>query len=136
MQFKCKNEGIDFRIKDFTGKFEGKDDLDRPFSITYGDYSKYPGATFSNKTSSCLCRSKDLLIGPNGDIYKCHRDLYAREFPLANILEDSFEIKNSFNNCSKFGNCHPCDVKVKTSPKQKLGHTSVEIKFKNSKENE
>jgi len=133
MQFRCKNEEIDFRIKDFTGKFEGKDDFENPFSITYGNYSKYPSAAFSNETSSSLCKASELLIGPKGNVYKCHRDLYAREFPIGNILDDSFEIEEKFRECHEFGSCHPCDVKVKTDSKQRLGHTSVEIKLEGDK---
>jgi len=41
---------------------------------------------------------------------------------------EEFQIENKFRECSKYGQCHPCDVKVKTNFKQELGHTSVEIK--------
>ena len=37
-------------------------------------------------------------------------------------------VKNEFRKCEKYGQCHPCDVKLKTNYKQELGHTSVEIK--------
>ena len=136
MQFRCKNEGIEFRIKDFTGKFEGEDDFGTPFSITYGDYSKYPSSAFSKNTSDSLCKTGELLIGPDGDVYKCHRDLYAEEFSVGNLLDSSFKIEWIFRECNKYGNCHPCDVKVKTDSKQKVGYTSVEIKFRDSGEND
>jgi len=128
MQFLCRSEGIDFRVKDFTGKYEGVDDFGRPFSITYGNYSKYPGSVFQPTTQSCLCRTSELLIGPNGDVYKCHRDLYNGEFPIGNIKNPAFKVNYKFRECGKYGNCHPCDVKVKTNHKQEVGHTSVEIK--------
>jgi len=135
MQFRCRNAGIDFRVKDFTGKFEGVDDSGKPFSITYGNYSKYPEATFSpDKTKECLCKPSELLIGPNGDVYRCHRDLYAEEEAIGNITMQDFKIKDEFRPCKNYGKCHPCDVKVKTNYKQELGHTSVEIKcIKNKK---
>jgi radical SAM protein with 4Fe4S-binding SPASM domain len=128
MQFLCINEGVEFRVKDFTGKYEGVDDSGRPFSITHGDYSKYQDSTFRQETKDCLCKTSELLIGPNGDVYRCHRDMYSGEGGVGNILDPSFEIKDEFRPCSKYGQCHPCDVKVKTDHKQQLGHTSVEIK--------
>ncbi len=120
MQFRCRDEGIDFRLKEFTGIYKREN---------YGDYSKYPGAVFSKKgTKKCLCKTSELLIGPDASVYRCHRDLYAEEFAIGNLLDPEFEIKDEFRTCTQYGNCHPCDVKVKTNYKQELGHTSVEIK--------
>ncbi len=119
MQFKCKDAKIDFRVKEFTGKY--KKDL-------YGDYSKYPNAVYSENLRSCLCKTSELLIGPNGNVYRCHRDLFEEENPIGNITDPDFQIKNEFRACSNYGHCHPCDTKVKTDYKQELGHTSVEIK--------
>lgn len=127
MQFMCLDEGVLFRTKDFTGIFSGKDDFGNPFSITYGDYSKYPGSTFQESPKKCLCRTSELLIGPNGDVYKCHRDLYSEEFPIGNIL-GNLNLAFEFRECARYGNCHPCDVKLKTNYQQELGHTSVDIK--------
>jgi len=117
MQFMCKDEGIDFRVKDFTGEYKGE---------MYGDYSKYPKAV-SGFLKSCKCKTSELLIGPNGDAYKCHRDLYKQEFPIGNITDTHFKIEDKFRECNNYGECHFCDIKLKTSNKQKLGHTSVEI---------
>jgi len=128
MQFRCLDAGIIFRTKDFTGKFEGIDDNQNPFSITYGNYSKYPGSVFQESTKSCSCRTSELLMGPNCNVYKCHRDLYAEEFPIGNLLDDNFQAKYRFRPCSKYGQCHPCDVKLTTNHKQQLGHTSVDIR--------
>jgi len=128
MQFRCLNEGIDFRIKDFLGLYEGKDRFGNFFSILYGDYSAYPDSIFQEKTQKVLCRTPELLIGPDGNAYKCHRDLYAQEFPIGNITSLDFKIEYKFRQCNKYGDCHPCDVKVKTSHKQELGYTTVNIK--------
>ncbi|MEK6875342.1 MAG: radical SAM protein [Nanoarchaeota archaeon] len=128
MQFRCRDSQIDFRIKDFTGKFEGVDDLGRPFSIIYGDYSKYPDSAFQNKTRNCDCKTSEFLIGPNGNIYRCHRDLYSEEFTIGNIADSKFQIEEGFKSCDKYGECHPCDVKTKTNYQQQFGHSSVEIK--------
>ena len=119
MQFICRDKGIDFRVKEFTGEYRG--DL-------YGDYSRYPGAVFNNETRTCLCRTSELLIGVNGNVYRCHRDLYAEENPIGNLGDPDFQIEDIFRKCDRFGECHPCDVKLKTNYRQKLGHTSVEIK--------
>jgi sulfatase maturation enzyme AslB (radical SAM superfamily) len=118
MQFRCREAGIDFRLKEHTGFYKGE---------LYGDYSKYLGAVNSN-AKSCLCKNSDLLFGPNGNIYKCHRDLYVEENPVDNIMNPNLQIDSKFRSCDKYGHCHPCDVKVKTNYKQELRHTSVEIK--------
>ncbi len=128
MQFLCKNKEVEFRVKDYTGKYEGKDDTGRPFSITYGNYAKYPGAAFGENKRQAMCKTSELLIGPNANVYRCHRDMYSAENPVGNLLDASFTIKDEFRPCSSYGDCHPCDVKAKTNFKQELGHTSVEIK--------
>jgi len=127
MQFICRDSGIDFRLKDFTGKYEGKDDNENSFSITYGNYSKYSDSVFQEKTKNCLCKTTELLIGPDGGAYRCHRDLYAEQFSIGKINNPDFQVKDIFRPCGKYGQCHPCDVKVKTNYKQEIGHTSVEI---------
>ena len=118
MQFRCKDEDIEFRLKEYTGLYKGE---------VYGDYSKYPNASFSDKLKNCLCKTSELLISPDGNVYRCHRDVFSEENPIGNITKD-FEL-DTFRKCDKYGQCHPCDVKVKTNYKQELGHTSVEIKM-------
>ncbi len=119
MQFICKDARIDFRLKDFTGSYKGE---------IYGDYSKYPESVNNEKLKFCLCKTSELLIGPDGQVYRCHRDLFSEENPIGNILDNRFKIEDKFRPCYKYGQCHPCDIKVKTNYKQGLGHTSVEIK--------
>lgn len=128
MAVKCRNDGISFRPKSFTGVYSGTDDLGRPFSILHGNYSKYPGCTLNNELKSCMCKTGEFILGPDGSVYRCHRDLFSEEFPIGNITNPNFELQDSFRPCNKYGQCHPCDVKVKTNYKQELGHTSVEIK--------
>ncbi len=118
MQFRCRDIGIDFRLKEFVGEYKKE---------LYGDYSKYPKAVNNKGLRSCLCKTSELLIGPNGDVYKCHRDLFSEEFPIGNITNQNFLIQSKYRECDKYGECHPCDVKVKTNYKQQLGHTSVNI---------
>ncbi len=128
MSLKCKNVGLNFREKSFLGIYEGNDDLGRPFSITYGDYSKYPGAIFGKKSLNSMCKTSDLLINPEGDIYRCQRDILLTENSIGNLLNSNFQLSNKFRPCHNYGQCHPCDVKVRTDYKQKFGHTGVEIK--------
>lgn len=128
MAIRCRNLGVSFRPKSYTGKFEGIDDNGKNFSITYGNYSKYNHSAFnSTKILECMCKTTELLIGPNGDVYRCHRDLFSEQNSIGNITSPGFEIQDISRPCNLYGRCHPCDVKVKTNYKQELGHTSVKI---------
>lgn len=116
----CLKIGIDFRIKEFLGKWNGK---------LYGTF-KYAGSVCGNETKHCECRTTELLVDPAGYIYKCHSDLYNGRNPFAHILDENFteEDIDKFRTCNFFGDCNPCDVKVKTNRFQIFGHTSVEIR--------
>jgi len=127
---RARNEGIDFRTKEFLGNYKGK---------LYGQY-KYPRACtssveqFSDQINfpdnpAVQCRTTELLIGPDGSVYRCHHDLYNAYQPIGHILDADFQIKDEFLSCSNYGHCNPCDIKVKTNRLQQFGHTSVEIKF-------
>jgi hypothetical protein len=115
---KCLSLGIDFRMKDFLGKFKGK---------MYGKF-KYPESVGNKIKKSCLCRIPELIIGPDCSVYKCHRDLYGGHLPIGNILDNSFEIEDKFRKCFSFGDCNPCDVKIKTNRFEAYGYCSAEIK--------
>lgn len=114
---KCSSSGIDFRVKEFLGKFDGK---------LYGKYF-YPEAVSGNIKKKCSCRNSELIIGPDASIFKCHHDLYRSRHNVGNLLSQDFEIQDIFRDCCDFGNCNPCDIKIKTNRFQKFGHTSVEI---------
>jgi hypothetical protein len=116
-QADCLKLGIDFRTKEFLGIYEGK---------IYGNYL-YPDAVFSENLKNCFCKTTELLIDPFGDVFRCHHDLYNKLNPLGNILGSNFNIQDISRPCSSFGNCNPCDVKVKNNYKQEFGHTSVSI---------
>jgi len=109
--------GVDFRTKTFLGNHEG---------VLWGEY-RYPGA-LSGQCMDVECRTTELLVAPNGDIHRCHRDLYAGESRVANILDDELEIEFPFRPCSKFGCCNPCDQKLKNNRFQVFGACSVEIR--------
>ncbi|MDD2367009.1 MAG: radical SAM protein [Desulfuromonadaceae bacterium] len=113
----CIGLGIDFRTKEFLGEYDG---------IMYGSYS-YPGAFDKKGVKNVRCRTSELIIGPGGDVFRCHSDLYDGFSPVGNILDPDFYIDESFRSCERYGFCNPCDVKLKTDRFQVYGHTSVEI---------
>jgi len=114
---KCSAAGIDFRTKEFLGYHNG---------ILYGTY-RYPHAAGASSYKRCRCLTSELLIGPGGSVFRCHRDLYANTGALGHILDEDFKIRPAFIPCSHYGDCNPCDVKIKTNRHQVYGHTSVEI---------
>ena len=75
------------------------------------------------------CRTTELLIDSEGSIFRCHADLYSGKNKIGSFLDPEFEIEDEFRDCSDFGHCNPCDVKVKTNRFQQYGHTSVEIEM-------
>ena len=109
--------GIDFRLKEMLGEYKGR---------MYGRF-KYPNA-LSKRSRRIQCKSTELLIAPDGGIHKCHRDLYAGENQLGNLLDKDLKIEFKFRECEKFGQCNPCDHKIKNNRFQKYGACSVEIK--------
>lgn len=115
---KCKKEGIDFRVKEYLG-FDGKS--------WHGTY-KYQDAISQKIEKYCECKTTELIVGPNGKIYRCHSDLYENRTPIGNILDSDFKIEDIYRPCYVYGHCNPCDIKVKTNRFQEFGHTSVDIK--------
>lgn len=118
-QDKCQKLGIDFRTKEFLGGYDGR---------LYGTY-KYEGACDKKFKRKVLCKTTELIIGPEGSIYRCHSDLYETRSPIGDILDPQFQLEDGFRECANFGHCNPCDIKIKTNRFQQFGHTSVEIKF-------
>ena len=112
----CEHRGIDFRTKEFLGRHNGR---------LHGTYL-HPDAV-GGRARSCRCRTTELLIDPSGDVFRCHRDLYRGQNAIGHLLDPDFQIEDVFRPCSAFGECNPCDVKVKTNRFQQSGHTSVEI---------
>lgn len=119
VQERCLKMGLDFRLKEFLGEYEGK---------LYGTF-KYPGCVIGKELHSCSCRTSEIIVDPAGYVYRCHADLYSSRNPIAHILDEDFseETVEAFRICDHYGRCNPCDVKVKTNRFQVFGHTSVEI---------
>ena len=115
---KCQRSGILFKTKEFLGFYNGK---------LYGNYLYAEGINSAN-LKKCLCRISELIIGPDLNVYKCHHDLYNGFPPIGNLLDPKFQVHYVFRECSCFGQCNPCDLKVKTNRFQVYGYTSAEIK--------
>jgi len=109
----ARKEKIYFFVKDFLGEYKGK---------LFGNYSNPDGISGAKK--QVKCRSKELLIGPEGDVYRCHRDLYRKENTIGRIpYVDLYK----FRDCNNFGECNPCDLKLKTNRFLQAGNCQVEI---------
>ncbi|MFA5863274.1 MAG: radical SAM protein [Phycisphaerae bacterium] len=116
-QEKCRQAGLDFRTKDFLGFYNGQ---------LYGEYL-YPAALDGQRHSPVKCKNSELLIDPSGFIYRCHHDVYKGLNPIGHILDPELRIESKFRECQFFGNCNPCDIKVKNNRFQQFGHCAVEI---------
>lgn len=120
IQQRCISLGLDFRMKEFLGEHD---------SVMYGTF-KYDGCVAAQTLRTCECRTTEIIVDPAGYVYKCHADLYAGRNPIAHILDVDFneDSIDEFRDCSCYGTCNPCDVKVKTNRFQIFGHTSVEVR--------
>lgn len=105
--------GIDFRIKEY-------------LDSTHGHY-KYPEG-LDGKRKQCLCKPSEMLIAPDGRLFKCHHDLYHAVNSYGHILDNDVKLPVDFIPCDNYGLCNPCDLKLKYDRFQKKGHCSVEIK--------
>jgi MoaA/NifB/PqqE/SkfB family radical SAM enzyme len=118
-KFAFQSNGIDFRSKELLGEYKGH---------VYG-HIKYLGAVgqATENLKTCMCRSTELIVAPDGSVHRCHSDVYNLRMGIGHILDDEFTLDRNFRFCSVYGDCSACDVKVKTNRFQEHGHTSVEI---------
>lgn len=116
MAEKCRSARTFFFVRDFLGWHENQ---------LYGNF-KYPHGLNGN-LKNCECKTSELLIDPEGSVYRCHRDLYSLLNPIGNILRMGFEIEDRFMPCSNFGACNPCDLKRKASPDLSHNRCAVTI---------
>lgn len=118
----AKAHGVEFRTKEFLGKWQGRDFL----------RYKYTDACEGKvMRQHVLCKNTVYPIGPDANVYKCHSDLYAKrkELAIGNLLDPGLTLENRHRDCSVYGTCIPCDVKVKNNHLQQHGYTSVDIIF-------
>jgi len=117
-QHTAKHMGIDFRLKEFLGPWKG---------VNHGTF-RYPEAVNGPVLRECQCRTTEMLIAPDGQVYRCHSDLYAARFPIGHILDAEIPLLGQWAPCAVFGKCNSCDIKVKFNRYQQPGHSSVEIR--------
>ena len=112
--------GIDYRIKEFLGPHKGE---------VLGTF-RYEEAVDSTSLRHCDCRTSELLIAPDGGIFRCHSDLYANRYSVGHILDPNYTGASlgQWSPCAVYGKCNSCDIKVKYDRFQKHGHSSVEIR--------
>jgi organic radical activating enzyme len=108
--------GIDFRLKEFLGEYKGK---------LYGHY-KYLDAITGKKNIKVKCYPSEILISPQGDIFRCHYELYHKINPLANIADKEISLGSDIV-CCNYGLCHLCDIKNKYDRFQRKNWCSVRI---------
>lgn len=112
----CKKFDIDFRLKEYLGVYKNK---------LYGTY-RYPLGLINKTDKLVKCKTTELLIAPDGYIYKCHSDLYKGNAPIGHILRKIPKFEHRL--CWRFGQCNPCDIKLKNNRFQEFGSCSVDIK--------
>jgi MoaA/NifB/PqqE/SkfB family radical SAM enzyme len=116
----CKLNGFDLIFKPFVGLWKGK---------VYGKM-RYSGAVFSPHLRQVKCRTREILVGPDGSVYRCYADLFMARQPIGHICHERFsedDIK-TWRDCDRFGACSPCNIKVKDDPDQEfINYSSAEI---------
>lgn len=115
----CADMGVDFRTKPFLG-WHG--------DVLYGDYANDGVATPDGKMRLCECAPTELLVAPDGSIHRCHSFLYAGLRPLAHLRDPDLRLTGEHLACNRFGDCNPCDVKIKNDRFQQFGHVAARIR--------
>lgn len=108
---------IDFRFKEYLGFYNNK---------LYGKY-RYIEMT-EGKNYPVLCKPSEMLIGPNGNVYKCHQHLYSNTNSYGNLQDELLNVPNDYVKCETTQPCSFCDIKLKFNRFQEEGHCSVTIK--------
>ncbi len=118
----AKSQGVEFRTKAFLGSWHGN---------LHGRYRYSDACGGKNVGKKVQCKNTVLPISPEGTIYRCHSDLYAKRDDLAigNLLDPGLKIGHAYRDCASYGLCSPCDIKIKTNHLQEDGYCSVDIRF-------
>jgi len=114
----AENYQIDFRLKDFLGYYKEK---------LYGRYM-YP-EMLEHKRKAVECKPSELLVGPDGAMYRCHQHLYSGTNSYANIQDEKIVVPSDYRTCNTTEPCSYCDLKgPKFDRFQQGGHCSVAIR--------
>jgi len=114
--------GIELRSKEFLGEWNGS---------RYGNFLYRNAACGRKLAIPVTCKNSVMPIAPDGNVYRCHSDLYFRrsEGVIGHLLDDAFAFPEHHSPCDNYGLCSECDIKVKTNRYQQHGYTSVSICF-------
>ena len=90
--------------------------IDRLSKIKWLDFQTKPLLDNEIKESPVSglvkCRTSQLLLNPEGKVFKCHRDLYKRKNEIG-LLDKISKIDFAYRECYNVKECHPCDIKIK-----------------------
>jgi hypothetical protein len=111
--------GIEHRMKPFLGFYGGQ--LHPPDGYLF---EEGVSRTVSRK---CQCRTTEILVAPDGAMFRCHADLYANVNPVAHVDNPAEAFEFKYRPCDRFGQCNPCDLKVKNNRQEQFGHCAVSI---------
>jgi sulfatase maturation enzyme AslB (radical SAM superfamily) len=114
---------IFIRAKEYLG-YEGKG------KNRFKGYYLYKDAVMGKRFGvTTYCKNTVIPIAPDGNIYKCHSDLYFNRqgLKLGNIMDKDFDLPRKHMKCTNYGLCSACDTKIKTNHHEKGGYTSVHI---------
>lgn len=118
IRHKCESAGIDFIARD----------MPDPGASGQGGKLKWDDCCGAAHAKNVLCRTTGILIAPDGNVYRCHSNLYNRADPVVHILSPFFPATKKFLPCGRYGGCDPADVAL--SPARNLVNTiSVDIIF-------
>jgi hypothetical protein len=67
-------------------------------------------------------------VAPDGSIHRCHYFLYNRLGHPAHITQANLVLTDTYVPCDSFGQCNPCDIKVKNNRFQQFGHVATRIR--------
>jgi hypothetical protein len=73
-----------------------------------------------------ICRTNELLLGPDGRVFRCCRDMYKGTGEVGWF--DTYDFPYIFRSCDYGNECHPCDLKVKRDRFGNYGYQSVELR--------
>lgn len=126
----CKEMGIDFRIKDYLGIHEIENN-GKTIYKTYGHYNHIEYIRPIKKDVECY--TSEILIGPAGNVYRCHSDLYANENHIGNILDKGWQAELKYRPCNTTRACNRCDLKSQKNNRfqVKQENSVVKIRGKN-----
>lgn len=108
---------------------ENKDAIEFFKKVEWLDFQIKPlldNTIITAENKNVHCRTRELIIGPDLNIFKCHRDLYKQENSIGklNVIES---IDYIYRDCINGNECHPCDLKIKRDRFGKEGYCAVEI---------